>query len=151
MSEEEKRTKKQKIEDNRRLRAMSQSLSMLATPPSYLPTALLDEDYSFENLHYTSDEDSDDFKNSLNKQDRILLTKIDEHYTRAVRLNTSVIQGVDSPGLRNLADFVEIVNEPAHISALRLITFFKLTPEFSVRLILFVWISSLYILVITSR
>jgi succinate dehydrogenase flavin-adding protein (antitoxin of CptAB toxin-antitoxin module) len=130
MSEEEKRTKKQKIEENRRLRAMSQSLSML-TNASHLPADLFDENYSFENLYYTSDEDSDDFKNLLNQYDRILLNNIDEHYTQAVRLNTSVIQGVDTPCLRNMSDFVEIVNEPAHISALRLITFFKLTPEFN--------------------
>jgi hypothetical protein len=109
----------------------------MLTTASHLPTDLFDENYSFENLYYTSDEDSDDFKNLLNQYDRILLNNIDEHYTQAVRLNTSVIQGVDTPCLRNMSDFVEIVNEPAHISALRLITFFKLTPEFNVGLINF--------------
>ena len=37
MSEEEKRTKKQKIEDNRRLRAMSQNSTMFAFTPSSSP------------------------------------------------------------------------------------------------------------------
>ena len=130
MSEEEKRTKKQKIEDNRRLRALSQSLSILSVP-SILP----DERYiqlSYEEDNEIFDDDSNDYKYYLNNNDRILLTKIKEHYTEAVRLNISVIKGFNNPCLRNLYDFVDVVNEPAHISTLRMITFFKLTPEFNV-------------------
>jgi succinate dehydrogenase flavin-adding protein (antitoxin of CptAB toxin-antitoxin module) len=130
MSEEEKRTKKQKIEDNRRLRAMSQSLSMLTTP-FISPDEKLFQ-YSSENLNDMSDEDSNDFKYLLNNNEWDLLTKIEEHYTQAVRLNISVIKGFDNPCLRNLNDFVDVVNEPAHISTLRMITFFKLTSEFNV-------------------
>jgi len=131
MSEEEKRTKKQKIEDNRRLRAMSQSLSILSTP-SIIPDDKYFQ-YSYENVNETSDdEDSNDFKYCLNNSERIFLTKIEEHYTQAVRLNNSVIKGFDTPCLRSLNDFVDVVNEAAHICSLRLITFFKLTPEFNV-------------------
>ena len=135
MSEEEKLTKKQKIEDNRRLRAMSQSTSMLATN-SYSPSILPDDRYlymSYEQLNGESDEDSNDFKYCLEDDKQILLKKIEEHYTQAVRLNNSVIKGFDSPCLRNLTDHIECINEPAQISALRMITFFKLTPEFNVR------------------
>jgi hypothetical protein len=134
MSEEEKRTKKQKIEDNRRLRALSQSLSLLSTP-SYSPINLPDEkyiQYSDEKLNQSSDEDSNDFKYYLNDNERILLTKIEEHYTEAVRLNISVIKGYDYPCLRILNDLTDLLNEPAHVCTLRLITFFKLTPEFNV-------------------
>jgi hypothetical protein len=130
MSEEEKQTKKQKIEDNRRLRAISQSLSVLSSP-SILPD---DQDfqYSLDDLSETSDEDSNDLKSYFNNHDRIFLTKIEKCYKHAVRLNISVIKGFDFPCLRNLNDLVDVVNEPAHISALRLITFFKLIPEFNV-------------------
>lgn len=132
MSEEEKRSKKQKIEDNRRLRAMSQSLSQLTSIASIQP-----DHYSYENsteiLHEDSDEDSNDFKYSLDSSEQILLKKIEEHYCQAVRLNKSVIKGYDSPCMRYLSDPIECLNEPAQISALRLITFFKLTPEFNVK------------------
>jgi len=130
MSEEEKRTKKQKIEDNRRLRAMSQSLSLLTT--AFITPDEKSFQYSSENLDDASDEDSNDFKYLLNNNEWNLLTKIEEHYIQAVRLNISVIKGFDNPCLRNLNDFVDVVNEPAHISTLRMITFFKLTPEFNV-------------------
>lgn len=132
MSEEEKRSKKQKIEDNRRLRAMSQSLCQLTSIASIQP-----DPYSYENsteiVHEDSDEDSNDFKYSLESPEQILLKKIEEHYCQAVRLNKSVIKGYDSPCMRYLSDPIECLNEPAQISALRLITFFKLTPEFNVK------------------
>ncbi|CAF4697222.1 unnamed protein product [Rotaria sp. Silwood2] len=134
MSEEEKRTKKQKIEDNRRLRALSQSLSILSQS-SYSPLIIPDDrhsQFSFQTSEEIFDEDSNEYKYFLNDSDRILLTKIEEHYTQAVRLNISVIKGYDNPCLRNLNDFVDVLNEPAHISALRMITLFKLTPEFNV-------------------
>lgn len=137
MSEEEKRSKKQKIEDNRRLRAMSQSLSMLSTP-----FILPDENsfhFSYEKLDDTSDEDSDDLKYCLDSPERTVLSKIEEHYTQAVRLNNSVIKGFENPCLRNLNNYVECVNEPAQICALRLITFFKLTPEFNVSICFFLF------------
>ncbi|CAF2614290.1 unnamed protein product [Rotaria sp. Silwood2] len=133
MSEEEKRTKKQKIEDNRRLRALSQSLSILSQS-SYSPLIIPDDrhsQFSFQTSEEIFDEDSNEYKYFLNDSDRILLTKIEEHYTQAVRLNISVIKGYDNPCLRNLNDFVDVLNEPAHISALRMITLFKLTPEFN--------------------
>ncbi|CAF1279968.1 unnamed protein product [Rotaria sordida] len=133
MSEEEKRTKKQKIEDNRRLRALSQTLSLLSQS-SYSPLIIPDDrhcQFSFQPSEEIFDEDSNDYKYSLNDNDRILLTKIEEHYTQAVRLNISVIKGYDNPCLRNLNDFVDVLNEPAHISALRMVTLFKLTPEFN--------------------
>ncbi|CAF3203965.1 unnamed protein product [Rotaria socialis] len=133
MSEEEKRTKKQKIEDNRRLRAISQSLSMLSKS-SYSPLIVPDDkhsQFSFENCDDTFDEDSNEYKYFLQDNDRSLLTTIEEHYTQAVRLNISVIKGYDNPCLRNLNDFVDVLNEPAHISALRMITLLKLTQEFN--------------------
>lgn len=134
MSEEEKRTKKQKIEDNRRLRALSQSLSVLSKA-SYSPSIIPDDktsQFQFETCEDTFDEDSNEYKYFLSDDDRSLLTKIEEHYTQAIRLNISVIKGYEYPCLRNLNDFVDVLNEPAHISALRMITFFKLTPQFSV-------------------
>ncbi|CAF3984204.1 unnamed protein product, partial [Rotaria sp. Silwood1] len=137
MSEEEKRTKKQKIEDNRRLRALSQSLSILSqssSSSSYSPFIIPDDrhlSFSFQTSEETFDEDLNEYKYFLNDNDRILLNKIEEHYTQAVRLNISVIKGYDNPCLRNLNDFVDVLNEPAHISALRMITLFKLTPEFN--------------------
>jgi hypothetical protein len=159
MSEEEKRTKKQKIEDNRRLRAMSQnSTTMFSFTPSSSPPIVPetehlnfpieyqkhrindnDDDYE-DNKHNIrlSDDNNDfnenifDYKTLLNDHDRILLTKINENYTRAVQLNVSVIRGYDFPCLRNLNDFTDVVNEPAQMSTLRMITFLKLTPEFNV-------------------
>jgi hypothetical protein len=134
MSEEEKRTKKQKIEDNRHLRALSLSLSILPTG-DYSPSILSDEkhsQFSFEKCEDSSDEDSSEYKYLFNDNTRIILTRIEQHYTEAVRLNISVIKGFESPCLRNLNDLIGVVNEPAHICTLRMITFFKLTPEFNV-------------------
>lgn len=134
MSEEEKRTKKQKIEDNRRLRAVSQSLSMLSTC-SYSPSTAVEEKPShFPPLmsEETFDEDSNDHKYLFYDEQRVFLTKIEEHYRQAVRLNVSVIPGCDHPCLRNLSGIVHLLNEPGQICALRMITFFKLTPEFNV-------------------
>lgn len=130
MSDEEKRMKKQKIEDNRRLRALSQSLSSLATSQANL-------NGQFHKIRpissdETCDDDSSDFKYSLNDQDRLLIDQIQQNYSQAVLLNVSVIPGVENPCLRHLNGIVDLLNEPAQISALRLITFFKLTPEFNV-------------------
>jgi len=172
MSEEEKLTKKQKIEDNRRLRAMSQNSSMFSFTPSSSPPIVPeterfhfsmeykkrfinddddDDDYedNKDNIHLFDDNNdikstediypnnynqyTFDYKTLLDNHDRILLTKIDEDYTRAVQLNVSVIRGYNFPCLRNLNDIIDVVNEPAQMSALRLITFLKLTPEFNVR------------------
>ncbi|CAF1284621.1 unnamed protein product [Adineta steineri] len=133
MSEEEKRTKKRKIDDNRRLRAMSQSLSILSAS-TYSPSIPPDDGYSeyiFLKSQDSSDDDSNEYKYSFDGNTRILLKQIEEHYTQAVRLNISIIKGLDSPCLRDLHDLVDIVNEPAHISTLRMITFFKLTPQFN--------------------
>lgn len=140
MSEEEKRHKKQKIEDNRRLRTMSQSLSKLTTnsdSPS-IPSSSACSQFTFENLDGPSDDDTEDFKNSLDFEQRTLLTKIEEHYTQAVRLNISVIPGYSSPCLRNISSIVSCLNEPAYISSLRLITFLKLTPQFQVSFFLII-------------
>ncbi|UJR22698.1 hypothetical protein I4U23_025734 [Adineta vaga] len=129
MSEEEKLTKKRKIEDNRRLREMS----MLSTSASSLLTPL-DGDYSQSSCNKCDDSsstDSNEFKYSLDENIRISLTRIEEHYRQAVQLNIAVIKGSDSPCLRCLDGIVDVVNEPAHVSCLRLVTFFKLTPEFS--------------------
>lgn len=134
MSEEEKRTKKQKIEDNRRLRAMTRSFSTLPIA-TYSPPIVSNDRYSqfcFENYDDSSDGDSNEYKYLLADNIRVILSKIEQHYTQAVRLNISVIKGFESPCLRNLHDLVDVVNEPAHISTLRMITFFKLTPEFNV-------------------
>jgi hypothetical protein len=171
MSEEEKLTKKQKIEDNRRLRAMSQNSSMFSFTPSSSPPIVPeterfnfsieykkriindDDDGDYEdnkdNIHLFDDNNyikstEDiysnnvnqylfDYKTLLNDHNQVLLTKIDENYTRAVQLNVSVIRGYDFPCLRNLNDIIDVVNEPAQMSSLRLITFLKLTPEFNVR------------------
>ncbi|CAF3920313.1 unnamed protein product, partial [Rotaria sp. Silwood1] len=65
MSEEEKRTKKQKIEDNRRLRAMSQNLTMFSITPSTSPSIVPEtEPFNFS-IEYQKrfsidDEDADD-------------------------------------------------------------------------------------------
>ena len=130
MSEEEKRTKKQKIDDNRRLRAMSQSLNMLSTTnrtrrtthPPNVTTPIVHDD----------DDDSNDYKYLLDDVHRDLLAKVEEHYMHAVRLNVAAMKDTDQPRLRNLNGVVNVVNEPGQMSALRMITFFKLTPEFNV-------------------
>ncbi|CAF1250047.1 unnamed protein product [Adineta steineri] len=174
MSEEEKRTKKQKIEDNRRLRAMSHNSTMFSFTPSCSPpivpetdrsqfsveyqTRIIDDDggddyeYTNDNKHniHLFDETNDtmpddelsnnksnlnqnsfDYKTLLDFEDRILLIKIEEDYTRAVHLNKSVIRGYSVPCLRNLNDVIDVVNEPAQMSTLRMITFLKLTPQFN--------------------
>ena len=130
MSEEEKQTKKQKVEDNRRLRAMSR-LPVLKSSPSIVPN----DGYvplSLDQYDDTSSTDSNEYKYALDDNLRAALTKVEREYARAVQLNISVIQGLDSSCLRSLSELVDVANEPAHISALRLITFFKLTPEFNV-------------------
>ncbi len=180
MSEEEKRTKKQKIEDNRRLRAMSQNSSMFAFTPSSSPPIVPetenfnfpieyqkrivndddddDDDYRdnknsihlfentnelieikpFENLfHKLTNQNTFDYKTYLDNNNRQLLINIEKNYTRAVQLNVSVIRGYDFPCLRNLTDITDVVNEPAQMSSIRMITFLKLTPEFHVRYFFF--------------
>lgn len=174
MSEEEKLSKKQKIEDNRRLRAMSQNSSMFAFTPSSSPPTVpetepchLSVDYRKRHVHYDDEETNDvkhqihlfdetndadeirlaeellnkqkyadenafDFKNLLGADARALLSKIEEDYTRGVQLNVSVVRGHHLPCLRSLNDVTDVVNEPAQMSSLRLITFLKLTPEFNV-------------------
>jgi hypothetical protein len=181
MSEEEKRTKKQKIEDNRRLRAMSQnsttfSFTSSSSPPlvpqtecfhfpiGYQKRVVEDDDDNEDNKHnirlfdeindtndlkpmeqifnYTNNINQNiyDYTILLNGDDRTILTKIEEDYTRAVQLNVSVVRGFDIPCLRSLNDVTDVVNEPAQMSTIRLITFFKLTPEFNVRFISFILI-----------
>jgi hypothetical protein len=182
MSEEEKRTKKQKIEDNRRLRAMSQNSTTLSftssSSPSLVPqtecfhfpigyqkrVVAEDDDSNEDNKHniHLFDEINDtkdlkpmeqifnytnninqnifDYRVLLNGDDRTILTKIEEDYTRAVQLNVSVVRGFDIPCLRILNDVTDVVNEPAQMGTIRLITFFKLTPEFNVRFIFFILI-----------
>lgn len=81
----------------------------------------------------STSEASFDYKTLLNTNDRLLLTKIENSYTQAVRLNISVIQGYSSPCLRDLRNIVDLINELAQMSTLRMITFLKLTPEFHVR------------------
>jgi len=75
--------------------------------------------------------DSFDDKCLLDLNERLLLAKIDENYTRAVRLNIIATKNHNSSSLRNLNDVADVVNEPAQISTIRMITFFKLTPQFS--------------------
>ena len=135
MSEEEKRRKKQKIEDNRRLRAISQSLSMLSTTPCS-PSAILDE-RTFQYLtstksDETNDDDSNDYKYFLSNERHAYLTKIEEYYRKAVFLNVPIIEPSGKQSLRDLNDIVDVLNEPTQMSALRMITFFKLVPEFNV-------------------
>jgi hypothetical protein len=157
MSEEEKLTKRQKIEDNRRLRAMSQNLNMFAFTPSSSPPIVPESEHlnfsiEYQKSFFHDDDDDDDtkdhiqlfddtndtndeifdYKTLLNLDDRLLLTKIEENYKRAVQLNISVVRGHDLPFLRNLNDVTDVVNEPAQMSSLRMITFLKLTPEFNV-------------------
>lgn len=182
MSEEEKRTKKQKIEDNRRLRAMSQTSTMFALTPSSSPPIVPETEHFFSPIVYQKrringdeivdddddDDDSDQDHQNINQSfedtnelpdikpsadmlnemingnhfdynksflahdDCVLLKTIEQNYARAVRLNVSVIRGCHFPCLRNLNDITDVVNEPAQMSSLRLITFLKLTPEFHV-------------------
>ena len=155
MSEEEKRLKKQKIEDNRRLRAISQSLSVLSTC-SQSPTTMSNDGKHHESVLSSSnefvDDDSNDFKSLFTDYQRVFLIKIEEHYRQAVELNVSAIPGYENPCLRHLNGIVDLLNEPAQICALRMITFFKLTPEFNVsifmfvdrRRIIFIFFSSVY-------
>lgn len=167
MSEEEKLSKKQKIEDNRRLRAMSQSSTMFAFTPSSSPPTVPEteqyqytidfpkiylDDYNNDSHEHQFDSfpdsqeflfdikpnhdilkyfDSFDDQCLLNLNERLLLAKIDENYTRAVRLNVVATKNLKSSSLRNLNDVTAVVNEPTQISTIRMITFFKLTPQFS--------------------
>ena len=134
MSEEEKCTKKQKIEDNRRLRALSRSLSM-PSKSSYSPLTVFDEEdfqFSFENCNEMYDEDLNGYRYLFKDNRYMLLKRIKECYDQAIRLNISVAKGYESPCLRNLNHYIAVVNEPALMNALRMITFFKLTTEFNV-------------------
>lgn len=169
MSEEEKRTKKQKIEDNRRLRAMSQTSPIFSLTPSSSPPMVpetenfhspidyhkrvVDDDEDTNNamdpfedtndffdikpsvdvLNQLTSQNTFDCKALLEQDDRLLLTTIERNYTRAVQLNVAMRRGCDFPRLRNLTDVTDLVNEPAQMSSLRMITFLKLTPEFHVR------------------
>lgn len=134
MSEEEKIRKKQKIEDNRRLRAISQSLSMLSTVPCS-PSSILEE-RKFEYLSSTksdetNDDDSNEFKYLVLNDGHIFLSKIEEYYRKAVNLTVPKIEPTTRPALRDLNGIIDVLNEPTQISALRMITFFKLVPEFN--------------------
>jgi hypothetical protein len=135
MSDEEKCRKKQKIEDNRRRRAISQSLSTLSTV-SHSPSIVLNDEQTFQyvpsTLNETFDDDSNDYKYLVDDYQRHFITTIEEHYRKAVRLNVSIIQACNPPCVRPLNGMIDVLNEPMHISALRLITYFKLTPEFNV-------------------
>ena len=177
MSDEEKRTKKQKIEDNRRLRARSQNVTISSirssSPSSGSPSTVPETEHSNQTMDYSThlndidlyDDDEEeeeienedihisdsssssnnvelsrkstsaasfDYKSLLNTNDRLSLTKIENSYTQAVRLNISVIKGYSSPCLRDLCNITDLINELAQISTLRMITFLKLTPEFHV-------------------
>jgi hypothetical protein len=147
MSEDEKRMKKQKIEDNRRLRSisiLSSSRSSTSIVPSdrfvHFSLDQYDDEYSVDTNVYTC---------SLDDHLRDALTTVEKHYARAVRLNMSVIRGFDNPGLRRLNEFVDVANEPAYISSLRLITFFKLTPEFNVSRFNVIFVSVVFTLSVT--
>jgi hypothetical protein len=162
MSEEEKRTKKQKIEDNRRLRALSQNLSnssIRSSTPSSSPSIVPENEHFHYSVDYSmplSDSfhcqsnlmseinyddsqrtsrmlDAFDYRAMMLDSDRRSLSKIDEHYCQAVRWNISEIKGYDYPCLRKLKNMTDLINEFTQISTIRMITFFKLTPEFNVR------------------
>lgn len=160
MSEEEKRTKKQKIEDNRRLRALSQTLglsSIRSFTPSSSPSMVPENENYFFPIEYSTNLIEDDFncfdatpeetlheeplnKSSLNHtfdfeslfsiDEAVQLKKIEENFIQAIRLNISVIKGCERPCLRNLHQLTDLINELGQMSALRMITFLKLTPEF---------------------
>ncbi|CAF2714467.1 unnamed protein product [Rotaria sp. Silwood2] len=70
MSEEEKLTKKQKIEDNRRLRAMSQNLTMFSITPSNSPSIVPEtEHFSFSvdyQKHFSNDDEDEDYNDNKN-------------------------------------------------------------------------------------
>lgn len=71
MSEEEKRTKKQKIEDNRRLRAMSQNVTMFSSTPSSSPSTVPEtERFNFpaEYRKIFSNDDSDSDSDNITAQ-----------------------------------------------------------------------------------
>lgn len=66
MSEEEKRTKKQKIEDNRRLRAMSQHLNMFSFTPSSSPSIVPENERFNYSIEYQNHSINDDLNNQHN-------------------------------------------------------------------------------------
>ena len=159
MSEEEKRTKKQKIEDNRRLRAVSQTIhrsSVRSSTPPSSPSIVPETEYyhrliSYPTLSSHDDDDSHavdsiddasnenvfptptfDYRALVDDHDGHRLRTIENNYQQAVHLNVSVIEGRKHSSVRHLHRLVDLVNELAQMSALRMITFFKLTPEFNV-------------------
>lgn len=162
MSEEEKRTKKQKIEDNRRLRALSQTLalsSIRSFTPSSSPSIVPETENYFFPIDYSSNliddelncfdetpedtfqdepstkschDSSFDFKNLFSIDENEQLKKIEENFIQAIRLNVSVIKGCERPCFRTLHQMTDLINELGQMSALRMITFLKLTPEFHV-------------------
>ena len=157
MSEEEKRTKKQKIEDNRRLRAVSQTMhpsSVRSSTPPSSPSIVPETEYHQRYpTHFSHDDDDDDshagtiddassenvfptptfdYRTLVDDHDARRLRTIENNYQQAVRLNVSVIEGREHSSVRHLQRLTDLVNELAQMSALRMITFFKLTPEFNV-------------------
>lgn len=162
MSEEEKRTKKQKIEDNRRLRALSQTLALSSVrsfTPSCSPSIGPESENYFFPIEYSSsliDDDlscfdatpedtfhdesstkschgsSFDFKSLFSIDENEQWKKIEENFIQAIRLNVSVIKGCQRPAFRTLHQMTDLINELGQMSALRMITFLKLTPEFHV-------------------
>lgn len=154
MSEEEKRTKKQKIEDNRRLRALSQTLALSSirsfTPSSSPSIGTENEQYFYSHDYSTNVFDDDlntfdatpeetlhehpvDVKTLFGIDESSDLKRIDEIYIQAMRLNVSVIKGCETPCQRDLHHLTDLINELGQMSTLRMITFLKLTPEFHVR------------------
>ncbi|CAF1310219.1 unnamed protein product [Didymodactylos carnosus] len=122
LTDDEKRTKKQKIEENRRLRQLQNCQTKT------------DE----ENIDNSAEEEEESVQNALSvqcdtclisSQDWITLEKIQCAYAQSVKLNSLV--GLPLyPSTRKLSTPAQMVNEPTNIHSTRLITYFKQLPEF---------------------
>jgi len=129
LTDEERSIKRQKIEDNRRLREMIYPTSYEDSSDRIKTESLnLDEDANLSFLINSPRTSSP--KSLLTFDDHAKIHQIQQAYTDSVRL-TSLPNNIPSyPQAVRLTQTVEMINFPVNMHATRLITFFKLLPEF---------------------
>lgn len=134
LTDEERSIKRQKIEDNRRLREMIYPTSCESTSDNIYPLTKaepldLDED---ANLSLPLDNSTTSSPRSLlESNDLGKIHQIQQAFADSVRLTSLPNEVPSYPQAVELTHPIEMINFPANTHATRLIKYFKLLPDFS--------------------
>ena len=129
LTEEERENKRQKIEENRRLRKTlypdwSDDDEVVEVLKPDQPTMAMSHEERTPTFARSST------ASLLTAADAVKIRQIQEAYVTSVRLTSLPSEIPSFPHRKRLNETSDVVNIPANIQATRLITYFKLIPEF---------------------